>query len=81
MDPKVDNTGLHDGARGGGEKVLFSTCLTGMCVSPVILFLFATRLLFLASGLLGGLGDLAGLVGLDDGFDDTDGDGLVEVLV
>jgi hypothetical protein len=34
--------------------------------------------LFLGS-LLGGLGDLASLVGLDDGLDDTDGNGLTHV--
>lgn len=33
--------------------------------------------LFLASGLLGGLGDLtAGFLGLDHGLDDTDSNGL-----
>jgi hypothetical protein len=31
------------------------------------------------TGLDGGLGDLAGLVGLDDGLDDTDGNGLAHV--
>jgi hypothetical protein len=30
-------------------------------------------------GLLGSLGDLAGLIGLDNGLDDTDGDGLTHV--
>ena len=36
--------------------------------------------LFLGASLLCSLGDFtAGLVGLDDGFDDTDGDGLVYV--